>query len=344
MKKKGFTLIELLAVLVVLALLALITIPLVIGIIKNARVKSYERSIVNYGRTVETAVGVYLLDYDITLPSNISLKNLNIHTSGEEVIYDDTVSIKDDGKISLTNCYVSGTDEKYNYENRRLEKVNTNTTSTYKEYSVGDTFTLNGDSYHIIENSGASQDYVVAFKDTPLTTSELNTHGAGHLNMYNTDSESDYYQQAYDTNGIGGMSSFTSKTCNYIDDSGCTTSYATSEIKYAVDAWTAAEFTNSELKTVDGYSARLINYDEIPIERKEICTGSCYEVDIISYDWIYNSDYWYWTMTPWQDGDNPSFSNVWGVNNVGELEIYGVYDISGAVRPVINVYKDKLPE
>ena len=64
MKKKEYTLIELLAVLVVLAILVLITIPLVIGIIKNARVKSYERSIVNYARSVENAVGVYLLDHD----------------------------------------------------------------------------------------------------------------------------------------------------------------------------------------------------------------------------------------------------------------------------------------
>ena len=55
MKKKGFTLIELLAVLVVLAILALITIPLVIGIIKNAREKANERSIEAYGRAVENA-------------------------------------------------------------------------------------------------------------------------------------------------------------------------------------------------------------------------------------------------------------------------------------------------
>ncbi len=45
---------------------------------------------------------------------------------------------------------------------------------TYAAYSVGDSFTLNGDSYHIIADSGVSQDYVVALKDTPLTTSEVN--------------------------------------------------------------------------------------------------------------------------------------------------------------------------
>ena len=73
MKKKGFTLIELLAVLVVLAILALITIPLVIGIIKNAREKSNERSIEAYGRAVENAVGVYLLNNPNEQPTIISL-------------------------------------------------------------------------------------------------------------------------------------------------------------------------------------------------------------------------------------------------------------------------------
>lgn len=44
MKKKGFTLIELLAVMVVLAILSLITVPIVLGAIRNARETSEERS------------------------------------------------------------------------------------------------------------------------------------------------------------------------------------------------------------------------------------------------------------------------------------------------------------
>ena len=212
MKKKGFTLIELLAVLVVLAILALITIPLVVGTIKNARVKSHQRSIVNYGRTVETAVGVYLLDHDI-----------KIHTSGEEVICDDIVNIKADGKISLTNCYVSGTDEKYNYDNRKLTKVSTNDTSTnpsttYNAYSVGDTFTLNGDSYHII-SVPANEDYVVALKDNPLTATEITSAGGTVGYTYS------------DTNQTGGMAYHASSS-----------TYGTSTIKSVVDTWANNKF------------------------------------------------------------------------------------------------------
>ena len=44
MKKKGFTLIELLAVIVILAIISLIAVPIVLNIIDDARISSYERS------------------------------------------------------------------------------------------------------------------------------------------------------------------------------------------------------------------------------------------------------------------------------------------------------------
>ena len=70
---------------------------------------------------------------------------------------------------------------------------------------------------------------------------------------------------AYDIVGdgsIGGMAYYTSENCGYVNDSwvgtNCTTSYNSSEIKYVIDSWATTMFKNSELKTVDGYSARLI--------------------------------------------------------------------------------------
>ena len=49
-KKNGFTLIELIAVLVILAILALIVTPLVMNIIRKARISADKRSIDAYGR------------------------------------------------------------------------------------------------------------------------------------------------------------------------------------------------------------------------------------------------------------------------------------------------------
>ena len=47
LKKKGFTLIELIAVLVIMAILALIVTPLVMNIIRKARISADKRSIDN---------------------------------------------------------------------------------------------------------------------------------------------------------------------------------------------------------------------------------------------------------------------------------------------------------
>ena len=320
MKKKGFTLIELLAVLVVLAILALITIPLVIGIIKNAREKSNERSIEAYGRAVENAVGVYLLNNPNEQPTTISLTSLDIQTSGKTVICDNTnVTIKTNGSIRLESCYVEDSNQKYNYDNKRLEKIS-NSTTAYKAYSVGDTFTLNGDSYHIIADSGASQDYVVALKDTPLTISEINSAGGTVTHAYS------------DTNSIGNIS--------YHDSSSV---YSTSDIKRVVESWAQSKFTN-ELKTVDEYSVRLINISELEeLGYEQVDNGSAkyYPLNDDVPSWVYSADFGYWTLTPCAD----TLDNVWKVSIIGKIYGEGVHgNLDSAVRPVINVYKNKLQQ
>ncbi len=160
----------------------------------------------------------------------------------------------------------------------------------------------------------------MALKDNALTATEITSAGGTLGYTYS------------DTNQTGGMSYHASSSA-----------YGTSAVKSVVDSWASNKFTD-ELKTVDGYAERLIQYDEIPIERKEICTGSCFEADVIAYDWMYNSGYSYWTMTPWQDGDQPSSSIVWYVRSGGRLNDSYVYNGNGAVRPVINVYKDKISQ
>ena len=65
MKRKNlraFSLIELIAVLVIMAILALIVTPLVMNIIRKARIAADKRSIDAYGRSIELAIAGYLLD------------------------------------------------------------------------------------------------------------------------------------------------------------------------------------------------------------------------------------------------------------------------------------------
>lgn len=155
----------------------------------------------------------------------------------------------------------------------------------------------------------------------------------------NVPSSESYYQTAYNQNSYGGMQYYSSSTCGYngtdwVSD-GCKNDYASSEIKYVVDAWKTA-------KAPAATEARLMTYDEFidNSEAGQICTGSCYEAIVPQYDWMYNNNYWYWLGTP----DNDSSSDVWRVYVNGELRSGNVRDVgnsggSGVVRPVITISK-----
>ena len=54
--KKGFTLVELLAVIVILAIVSLITVPVINNTINSSKNETYEMSVKNYAKSVETAL------------------------------------------------------------------------------------------------------------------------------------------------------------------------------------------------------------------------------------------------------------------------------------------------
>ena len=102
MKKKAFTLIELIAVLVILAILALIVTPLVMNIIRKAKISADKRSIDAYGRSVELAIASYLLDNG-KFPTE--LNSLNVEYTGKEVNCN-VMQMKENGGIYLSECTV----------------------------------------------------------------------------------------------------------------------------------------------------------------------------------------------------------------------------------------------
>ena len=79
-KKKGFTLIELIGVLVIMAIIVLIVTPLVMNIIRKARIVADKRSIDAYGRSIEYAIATFLLDTG-NFPTSIG--DLTIEYSGD---------------------------------------------------------------------------------------------------------------------------------------------------------------------------------------------------------------------------------------------------------------------
>lgn len=167
-RKNGFTLIELIAVLVILAILALIATPLVMNIIRKARISADKRSIDAYGRSIELAIAGYLLDAG-KFPTEVS--QLTIEYSGNEVVCT-TTQLNSDSSVYLDGCTVAGRSIDYHYgenKNTTLEPV----TPSYTAYSVGDHVSYNNVTYYVIEDSDTTNDTVKMLKEEPLLKSDI---------------------------------------------------------------------------------------------------------------------------------------------------------------------------
>ena len=349
-QKNGFTLIELIAVLVILAIIALIVTPLVMNIVKKAKDSANRRSVDAYGKAVELAVTTYLLDngdYPTTLD------NLTVEYSGNEVVCK-TKKLNEDGSIYLSGCSVNGHEVKdsktedgwYHYGKSSNKDV------IYQAYNIGDVVTYNGMNFYVIEASDENSDRVTMLKAEPLTTAEVNTYGGvgtnnNHVNRYTSNSPG----TAYDNNGYGGIAYYTSETCGYVNgssvDTGCTTDYSESEVKYVVDAWSNDKLTASDLKEDNlGYKTRLLTFDDLTnnlgYSIKEGSTSYTLTSGVTP-TWIYDGNYPYWTMSSHED----STSIEWFVFNNGDVSFidvysFNVYSIGIVARPVITLSKSAI--
>ena len=264
-RKNGFTLIELIAVLVIMAIIALIVTPLVMSIIRKAKISADKRSVDAYGRSIELAIAGYLMDTG-SFPT--SIEQLTIEYSGDEVVCT-TTNLNSDSSIYLAGCTVGGRSvEGYTYG-----KEETTPTPTYTAYSVGDHVSYNGVTYYVIEDSDTTNDTVKLLKETPLTKTEMD-----NLNLTGiTISEA---------NGYGKV------------QYGSSTDYSTSTVKQIVDAWKI-----TEVKSGDTATARLITTDDLindfGYEYYENGTEHRYNKVESTPSWVYGI--YYWTKTQFDD-------------------------------------------
>ena len=169
-KKSAFTLIELIAVLVIMAIIALIVTPLVMNIIRKARVSADKRSIDAYGRSIELAIAGYLLDAG-KFPTDVS--ELTIEYSGNEVVCS-TTQLNSDSSVYLTGCTVAGRTVDYAYGSDKTPPA-----PTYTAYTVGNQVTYNNVNYYVIKDSGTDEASVTLLKAEPLSYSEIQTYSNG---------------------------------------------------------------------------------------------------------------------------------------------------------------------
>ena len=238
-----------------------------------------------------------------------SIDQLTIEYSGDEVVCT-TTNLNSDSSIYLAGCTVGGRSvDGYTYGEDK-----TPPTPSYTAYSVGDTVTYNNVQYRVIEDSSTSDENVTLLKAEPLSYEEVQTYSNGTG------------AQTYNNNGYGGM--------QYHSESSV---YSTSYVKTTVDAWKTAKApmaTEARLITLDeltdnlGYEQGMIN----PSTQGYVPTST-------TPSWVYNSNYYYWTMIQYQD----SASSVCYVSYDGSLD--GSY-VGGSsnyvVRPVITISKSSI--
>ncbi len=338
MNKKGFTLVEVLGVMVIIVTISLIILPNIINRFSNKK-----EDISNANKEIiVSAAKLYVSD---------NKEELNDYTTYcvdiNELIKNKYLSEKKD--VFSDNDYASNHKVKVTIgKTNEYEVVESSSCSNKSIYDAGNKIKVAGIDFYIISNH---DDYVVALKAEPLTVDEVNLYGGvgtenNHVNRYTYDNVGTAYDWE-DTNHTGGMKYYTSETCGYANGywvySGCTTDYNSSEVKYVVDAWAADKFTN-ELKEVDGYSARLVQKEELRIQFYPSCssTANSCNKESTTPSWLYNSNYYYWTMSPYD-----SLTRVWVLFPEGNLENfyvnYNSYDYY-AVRPVINVKKSAIQD
>ena len=114
MKKKGFTLIELLAVIVVLAVIALIATPIVLNLVKTAKIGAAEQSVTGYVKAVENTIIKDMINNKEVSDGNYKYNSIEADISGKRP-----------------------TSGKYTVKNGRVESGNFCVDGYYIEYKGG---------------------------------------------------------------------------------------------------------------------------------------------------------------------------------------------------------------
>ena len=323
-KMLGFTLIELLAVIVILSIIAIIATPIILGIIKDTEEKSNERSIEAYKKSLENALLTYEMKEN-KKPTKFSQIEKYIEYEGTEVF---CPNVKlENGVIIFGVCEI------------KKEK----NSIPLKTYNIGDTIIYNGIEFYVIKDSNSTSNSVTMLKAEPLTTDEVNKYGKGYINLYASTPDTDYYQQASNEFGYGGISFYENEHCRFDtrDFSECSINYSDSAVKKVVDQWAKDKFNKDNL-VVDStnFSARILTLEELLALgcSTENCENSKYK------RLLYTNNYRYWIMNSSKISEE-YVAGVDGVND-GRIETAAIYYGIGYyrlhVRPVITIKKSAL--
>ena len=293
----AFTLIELIAVLVILAMLILIVTPLVLNIIKKAKDSAMKRSVDGYGHAVELAIAKYMM-HNGSIPDN--LEYLDIQYNGNNVICD-VMALNPDGSLYLADCSVDGKKlSNYFYGEDVLPD--------YKKYVAGEIVKYNNMQFYVAENSNKKNEYVTLLKADALRYNEV----------------SEYFDEIEIKNSGGyAMTKY-----------GDTIDYNNSNVKKLVDKWALLNLESSDYISASTLSANSLHY--LGFIWKD-SYGAQLFIDGDKYNWLYGSNYSYWTMAASDDSED-LVTVAYSDKYIRGTSISYFY----AIRPVVKMKKSAL--
>ena len=155
MKKNGFTLIELLAVIVILAIIALIAIPIILGIINDARRESQKRSIELYASAVKNGIALSQLSTGKSVkPGKYSSSTLPFEVEYDGDVNCSTIEIYEDGTIYVEGCTVNEEAVEYAYGKNKGNSKPCTLEDLDKDgkASLSDIVTCGTESFYVMTN------------------------------------------------------------------------------------------------------------------------------------------------------------------------------------------------
>ncbi len=336
MKKKGFTLIELLAVIVVLAVIALIATPIVLNLVKTAKIGAAEQSVTGYVKAVENTIIKDMINNKEVSDGTYKYNSIEADISGKRPT-SGKYTVKN-GKVESGNFCVDG--YKIEYKNGQSKKISDTCEVLYQVYENGTAIYFNPETGKVCNQNDA------------ISTTGTKTGCMKWYTFNDEGSKAETVNMILDHNTTAGVA-YNSTGSN-------------SEMK---EVKTALESDTSTW--VSSLKARLITANEVAkitgntsFDEKTSTKSSWFYLDSNNttpvanstnkskYAWLYDyingckkygcniedsiAGAAYWTSTPVAGGTD----SAWRVFRYGSLDNYEVNDTRYGVRPVITVSKD----
>ena len=151
MKKKGFTLIELLAVIVVLAVIALIATPIVLNLVKTAKIGAAEQSVTGYVKAVENTIIKDMINNKEVSDGTYKYNSIEADISGKRPT-GGKYTVKN-GKVESGNFCVDG--YTIEYKNGQSKKISDTCEVLYQVYENGTAIYFNPETGKVCNQNDA---------------------------------------------------------------------------------------------------------------------------------------------------------------------------------------------